>query len=158
MKYSCQIDIHLPRERVIMLFDDLANLKRWQPTLRSVEPLGGVPGQVGTQMRLRYKEGQREIVLVETITVRALPERFAGTYTMDGVHNTVDNTFDVIAADQTRWTCTSEFKFDSVWMRLMGAVAPGLFRKQTLKFMEQFKAFAESQTDEGMERTQFEPQ
>ena len=36
MKYSCTIDIHLPRERVIALFDDPANLKRWPPRALSL--------------------------------------------------------------------------------------------------------------------------
>jgi len=158
MKYTVTTTIQLPRERVVGLFDDPANLKRWQPTLKSFEPVSGVPGQVGTKSRLRFKDGAREMTLIETVTLRALPDRIAGTYEMPGVWNQVDNRFEAIDADETRWTCEVEFRFDSLPMKLMGWIAPGSFRKQTGKHMDQFKAFAESQTDEGMERTRFEPQ
>lgn len=157
MKYAAVTTIHLPRERVVGLFDDPSNLKRWQPTLKSFEPLSGVPGEVGAQSRLKYKDGAREMEMIETVTVRALPDHFAGTYQMPGVWNQIDNRFEALDADETRWTVEVEFRFDSLWMKLMGRFAPGMFRKQTEKFMAQFKTFAESQTDEGMERTRFEP-
>ncbi len=158
MKYTCTIDIHLPRERVIALFDDPANLKRWQPTLRSFEPLDGQSGTVGARSKLTYKnkEGGREMVMTETIIVRELPDRFAGTYTMDGVWNMVDNRFTAVSADQTRWDAEVEFKFTNPMLTLMGWVIPGMFKKQTQKFMVQFKDFAENQTDEGLERTRMD--
>jgi len=156
MKYTETIDIHLPRERVIALFDDPANLKRWQPTLRSFEKLDGAPGTVGARSKLTYKEGSREIVLIETITERALPDRFAGTYEMDGVWNLVDNRFTVVNDELTRWTTEVEFRFSNPMLKLLGWVMPGMFRKQTAKFMKQFKDFAENQTDEGLERTRMD--
>jgi len=156
MKYRCTIDIHLPRERVITLFDDPANLKRWQPTLRSFEALDGKPGSVGARSKLTYKKGGREMVMTETITVRDLPERFAGTYAMDGVDNTVDNRFTAVDADTTRWDADVEFKFTNPLLTLLGWVVPGMFKKQTQEFMRLFKEFAESQTDEGMERTRMD--
>ena len=157
MKYQCTIDIHLPRERVITLFDDPANLKRWQPTLRGFERLDGVPGTVGARSKLTYKnERGREMVMTETVTVRALPDRFAGTYTMDGVRNTVDNRFTVVNDEQTRWNAEVEFKFTNPFLTLMGWVIPGMFKNQTQKFMKQFKDFAENQTDEGLERTRMD--
>lgn len=158
MKYQCTIDIHLPRERVIALFDDPANLKRWQPTLRNFERLDGVPGTVGARSKLTYKnkEGGREMVMTETVTVRELPERFAGTYTMDGVWNLVDNRFTAVNADLTRWDAEVEFKFTNPFLSFLGWVIPGMFKNQTQKFMKQFKDFAENQTDEGLERTRLD--
>jgi hypothetical protein len=156
VRYQTSIDIHLPRERVIALFDDPANLKRWQPTLRSFEKLDGVPGQKGARSKLTYKEGSREIVLVETITERALPDRFAGTYETDGVWNLVDNRFVEVNDELTRWNAEVEFRFSNPMLKLLGWVLPGMFRKQTEKFMQQFKNFAENQTDEGLERTRLD--
>ena len=156
MKYDCTIDIHLPRERVITLFDDPANLKRWQPTLRSFEKLDGVPGTVGARSKLTYKKGARDMVMIETVTVRDLPNRFAGTYTMDGVWNTVDNRFTEVNDEQTRWDAAVEFRFTNPVLTLLGWVIPGMFKNQTQKFMKQFKDFAENQTDEGLERTRMD--
>ena len=156
MKYSCSIDIHMPRDKVIALFDDPKNLKRWQPHLRSFERLDGEPGQVGARSKLTYRKGQRDMVMTETITVRDLPARFAGTYEMDGVWNTVDNRFEAVDADQTRWDADVEFKFSNPFLTFLGFVVPGMFKKQTQEFMGLFKEFAESQTDEGMERTRMD--
>jgi len=156
MKYSCTIDIHLPRERVIALFDDPHNLKRWQPTLRSFEHLDGTAGQVGARSKLTYRKGERDMVMTETVTVRNLPERFVGTYTMDGVWNTVDNQFTAVDADTTRWDADVEFKFSNPFLTFIGWVVPGMFKKQTQKFMQLFKDFAENQTDEGLERTRMD--
>ena len=157
MEYTCSIIIHLPRDRVVALFDDTANLKRWQPTLRSVELLEGLPGQVGSRSRLRYQQRGRDSDLIETVTVRALPERFTGTYEMPGTWIEVDNRFEVLDAEETRWTSACEWRCQSLMIRLMTLVVPGMFRKQTQKFMQQFKDFAENQTDEGLERTRYEP-
>jgi hypothetical protein len=156
MKYSCSIDIHLPRDKVIALFDDPKNLKRWQPMLRSFEHLDGSAGKVGARSKLTYRKGERDMVMTETITVRDLPERFAGTYTMDGVWNLVDNRFTAVDADETRWDSDVEFKFSNPFLTFLGWVVPGMFKKQTQEFMRLFKEFAESQTDEGLERTRMD--
>ena len=39
MKYSCDITIGLPRDRVIELMDNLDNMYKWQDGLQKVEPL-----------------------------------------------------------------------------------------------------------------------
>lgn len=156
MKYSCTIDIHMPRAKVIALFDDPKNLKRWQPTLRSFEHLDGTAGQVGARSKLTYRKGERDMVMTETVTVRDLPDRFTGEYTMDGVWNVVDCRFIAVDADQTRWDAEVEFKFSNPLLTFLGWVVPGMFKKQTQEFMRLFKEFAESQTDEGMERTRMD--
>lgn len=158
MKYTVRIDINLPRDRVIALFDDAANLKRWMPGLRSFEHLSGVPGQPGATSRLTFKHGNRDMVMTETVTLRQLPDRFDGTYEMPGVWNSVANRFIATGAETTRWEQDTEFRLNGVMMKLMALVMPGMFRKQSLKYMDHFKEFAESQTDEGLERTRFEPQ
>ena len=40
MRYELELDIDLPRERVVELFLDAENLPKWQPDLVSFEPLG----------------------------------------------------------------------------------------------------------------------
>ncbi|NQU48785.1 MAG: SRPBCC family protein [Planctomycetes bacterium] len=61
MKYSLQIDIALPRARVIELFDNPDNMSCWQPGLVSYEHLSGDPGQVDAKAKLVYKMGKRDI-------------------------------------------------------------------------------------------------
>ncbi|GAA4900090.1 SRPBCC family protein [Ferrimonas pelagia] len=142
MKYQCQVLIALPRKRVIALFDDPDNLPRWQPELLSFEPLEGILGQPGSTSRLLYRMGKKEVVMLETVIERALPDRFCARYQADGVDNRCDNRF-FEQDNGTLWQMETEFRFHG-WMRLMCCV-PWLFKRQTLASMQSFKTFAEQQ-------------
>jgi hypothetical protein len=144
MQYTTEITIDLPRTRVIELFDDPANLTKWQPGLQSFEPLSGTPGQPGARSRLVYEEKGRRMEMIETITSRNLPDEFAGTYEAPGVFNVMHNRFVEDGPHTTRWIADHEFRF-SGFMRLAGLFMRGAFPKQTQATMQQFKAFAEAQ-------------
>ena len=143
MKYTVEIDIELPRSRVIELFDSTENMPKWQEGFISAEHLSGTPGEVGAKMKLKYKMGKREIEMVETITKRNLPDEFAGTYDAKGVHNIVDNTFIEISNSKTKWVAYQEFQMKGM-MKIIAFIMPGAFKKQSMKYMKDFKAFAEN--------------
>jgi carbon monoxide dehydrogenase subunit G len=144
MKYSNEIEINLPLNRVIALFDNPDNMKHWQPGLQGFEHISGTPGQPGAKSRLKYKMGSREIEMIETITKRDLPKEFSGTYDAKGVHNIIENRFYPVGENKTKWVADNEFQF-SGFMKLMGWLMPGAFKKQSQKFLEDFKAYAEKQ-------------
>ncbi len=144
MKYSNQIEINLPLERVIELFDNGENLAKWQPGLLSFEHLSGEPGQPGSKSKLRYKMGKRELEMIETITLNELPHRMNGTYEANGTLNIMSNRFEAVDNNTTRWVSDNEFQFSNFPMKIMGWLMPGSFKKQSYKYMEHFKAFAES--------------
>ena len=52
MKYTREVVIDLPRDRVIELFDDADNLPKWQEGLQRFEHVSGEPGQPGAKSRL----------------------------------------------------------------------------------------------------------
>jgi carbon monoxide dehydrogenase subunit G len=143
MKYSLDIEINLPREKVIELFDNPDNLKQWQPGFISYKHLSGDAGKPGSKTKLLYKMGgRREVEMIETITVRNLPEEISGTYEAKGVWNHMQNTFAETEKGTTIYTAESEFKLKG-FMKLMGILMPGAFKKQTYKYMKLFKEFAE---------------
>lgn len=146
MKYTQSININLPRKRVIELFDNPDNLAKWQPGLLKFEHISGEPGTPGAKSRLLYKMGKRETEMIETVTLRELPEKFQGTYQARGVLNIQENYFEVVDENTTKWTSTSEFKFSNLTMKVMGWLMPGAFKKQSYTFMELFKTFAESES------------
>ena len=111
MHYTVETEIDLPRERVIGLFDNTENLKRWQRGLQVFEPLEGEPGQPGARSRMVFQMGKRKLEIVETITERDLPDAFAGTYDTKGVHNVVNNRFVAVTPEKTRWISENEFRF-----------------------------------------------
>ena len=143
MKYSTEIEINLPVAKVIELFDDPENLKHWQPGLKSFEHISGVPGQVGAKSKLLFQMGKREMEMIETITVRNLPQEFSGTYEVDGVFNIVKNYFVPIDENRTKYISEQEFQFKG-FMKIMGWLMPGMFKKQSQTFLENFKNFAEN--------------
>ena len=142
MKYTAEIEINLPIDRVIILFDNPGNLKKWMKGLESFEPVSGVPGQVGAKSKLRFRMNGRKMELLETITVRNLPAEFSGTYETKGVFNIVKNKFTDLGNGRTKYLSEQEFQF-SGFMKLVGFLMPGSFKKQSVKYLEDFKAFAE---------------
>lgn len=144
MKYTVTIEIEKPIDEVVALFDNADNLYAWMEGLESFEHLSGEPGQVGAKSRLKFKMGKRNIEMIETITVRDLPDEFTGTYDAEGVFNIVKNRFEAINPTRTRYISEQEFQFTG-FMKIFGWLMPGAFRKQSMKYLEAFKAFAESQ-------------
>ncbi|MDZ4722758.1 MAG: SRPBCC family protein [candidate division Zixibacteria bacterium] len=145
MKYSVNIDINLPRERVVELFDNPDNLKKWMEGLLSFEHLSGVPGKPGAKSRLKFQMGNREIEMIETITVRNLPDEFSGTFEAKGVFNVVTIKFVPVSANQTKYISEQEFQFSGM-MKAMGFLMPGAFKKQSMKYLTAFKNFAENES------------
>ena len=70
VKYTVSIEIAQPRERVVELLADPAQLPKWLRGLVLHEPLDGVHGQVGTTSKVVLKMGQQEMEATETITRR----------------------------------------------------------------------------------------
>ncbi|MEX0322425.1 MAG: SRPBCC family protein [Puniceicoccaceae bacterium] len=145
MKYSLELDINLPRGVLVELFDNMDNLKHWQPDLVSWEYLDDHPGEPGSQAKLVYKMGKGEIEMIETIVKRSLPDEFSATYEAKGVWNSVENYFIEVDSTTTTWVFGTEFKFTGIVMRLFAILLPGAFKKKSFQYMLQFKEFAESQ-------------
>lgn len=143
MKYTESVTIDLPRSRVVELFDDPENLPRWQPELIELEPIEGIPGQEGSKLRLVSRQGRREIEMIQTVRRRNLPQEFSEVFETANVWNQVDSRFIELGDRQTRWELDSQFRCQGL-LRLMTWVAPGVFRRQTRKTLQQFKRFAES--------------
>lgn len=143
MKYTTSIVIDLPREEMIKKLDNADNMKHWQRGLVSVEHLEGIPGNIGAKMKMKYELGKRKMELTETITKRNFPDEFHATYHTKGVHNIQENYFEALPDGKTKWRSETEFQFSGFMMRMMGLLMPGAFKKQSLKYMQDFKAFAE---------------
>ena len=70
MKYTVSIEIASPRERVVQLLADPAQLPKWLRGLVLHEPLSGTHGQVGTTSRVVMQMGKQKFEGTETITRR----------------------------------------------------------------------------------------
>lgn len=146
MRYTTTIDIDLPREEVIGLFDSTENLYKWLRGLQSFDLIDGDAGQVGARTKMVFLMGKRKMEMIETITKRNLPDEFEVEYDAKGVHNIVKNRFVELGPDKTRWESDQEFQMSGM-MKVMGWLMPGAFKKQSMKHAQDFKAFAEHGTD-----------
>jgi hypothetical protein len=144
MKYKIELDIALPRKRVVELFDNPENLKKWQKGLISFETVSGTAGEEGAKSLLKYKMGKREVEMTETIVKRNIPDEFSGIYEAKNVWNEVKNYFKEEGTDNTLWELETEFRFKG-FMKVMATIMPGAFKKQSLKSMNDFKEFAEKE-------------
>lgn len=142
MKYSTEITIKLPRDRVIELFDSAENLYKWQEGLLSLELLEGKAGHEGAVSKMVYASRKNDLVMTETIASRKFPEEYTAIYKAKGVHNVVNNHFIASTPDQTTWKIHNEFRFRGM-MALMAPFMKSAFEANTVLSMERFKLFAE---------------
>lgn len=147
MTFTCSVEIDLPKDRVVDLWQNPDHLSRWQDGFISIDHLSGTPGATGAKSQLVYQLGRRRIELIETIVTNDLPDWFIGTYETDTMTNTMINRFVSLDSDRTRWDAEIEYtKFNALIPRLMAWVMPGMFRRQTQKWLDQFQVFAEGAT------------
>ena len=111
--------------------------------LVSFEHLAGTPGTPGATSTVKCLQGKREIDIIETIEERVMPERFIAIYTTKGMWNRCEHYLEETSDGKTNWRQVNEFKCSGVMMRIMLALLPGMFRKETMRQMKSFKAFAE---------------
>lgn len=143
MRYSCEIVINRPVDEVISKLDSPQNLRHWQFGLISTEHLSGTPGELGAKMRLKYRFGRREMELIETVLKRAFPQEFHASYTTKGMRNIQKNYFRKTKNGHTKWISESEFQPTTMRMKAMLFLMPSAFKKQSLKYMSDFKDFVE---------------
>ena len=144
MKFKLELTINKTLAEVWKVFDNVENMKKWQPTLIKFEPVSGTPGQIGAVSKLTYEEGKREFSLIEKITHRDEPNRFDGVYENNFADNIIKNTFVEQGKDQTLWVMETEFKFKTLLMKIIGPLMKKSFVARTQKDMERFKEMAES--------------
>lgn len=145
MKYQLELEISKPREQVATLLLSHDVVPHWQPTFLSAELKEGTQGTAGAKSFLRYKMGFSTLTMTEEIEATDLPACFTVVYENKSVWNRAVNRFEEIDADNTRWIVEHEFQC-SWFFRMMQKLMPNMFKDQSLKDMQAFKAYAESLT------------
>lgn len=117
-------------------------MRKWQPSLLSFKHLSGEASQTGATSELTYKMSKRNIVMLETISERNLPQTFSATYETKGMWNQIANHF-AEHDGKTLWTMNTVFQCTG-FLRLMAFFMPSMSKKQTTQDMLRFKMFAEN--------------
>ncbi len=145
MKFQAEIEIDLPINDVLELFQDPDNLFNWQPKLKSYRTIKGESGQVGAKSKLHYQIGNREIEMTETILPATSPRDVNRLFKTKGISNKLTSKFMPIGANRTRWIAQNDFHFNGI-MSVMS-----LFKKEDFKslinaYLKKFKEFAEQKS------------
>ncbi len=143
LKYSNIIVLEKSVEEVVAVFGDRHQIGDWQRGFVSLKEQEGAPGADGSTAVLHYQNRGRDMTMIETITDNGLPHHFHGRYDMEGVRNVQRNFFKDLGDGRTEWRSESEFEFDALFMKAMGLMLPGMFRKTSQRFMDDFKDWIE---------------
>jgi len=145
MKYTCKIIINQPIDKVVELWSNETHFKEWQDGFVKIEHLDSNKGEEGAKSKI-YFDGKHKFELLETILVNNLPTEKKGLYEHTHMTNTQSSRFKELSPTQTEYISEVEYtQFNGIMMKVMSKLFPGKFKAQSQKWMEQFKAFAESQ-------------
>lgn len=144
MKYTVSIDIDKSIKEVTTLFKDRRNDKLWMKGFQKKTPIDGNEGEEGAKCKVEFLMGKRRFEMEEVIVKINLPIEYTTTHTTPKVFNRVKNSFEKIDNHTTRYHTEQEFQFKG-FMKIMAFFMPGAFKKQSMQYLKDFKAFAENQ-------------
>lgn len=146
MKYTCSVHIDLPIDKVVALWEDESNFKEWQDGFERIEHISGIPNEKGAKAKI-ILNGKRRIELLETILSVDLPNEKVALYEHSHMTNTQKTRFKAINEHKTQYISEVEYiKFNGFMIKLMAKLFPGKFKEQSQKWMNQFKVFAERES------------
>ncbi len=144
MKFTCSVDINAPREKVVELWQDPNNLQYWQDGFDRMEHVSGVPGEAGAISNMYYQMRGKSMQLIETIVHNNLPDSFEGQYDHESMSNTMRVHFEALDERTTRYITEIHYtQFNGFMVKMMAKLFPGMFKKQSQKWFDQFKDFVE---------------
>jgi len=142
MRYTLSNTINKPLETVIAKFTDPEGVKHWMDGLQRIEHVSGKPHEVGARTDFHFRHRNREMKIEETILEQDLPRRIKFGYRSPMGYNEVEIVFDKNADGTVRQTSNNFFVLTG-FKKIMGLLMKGMFKKQSMKYMDAFKRYAE---------------
>ena len=142
MNYSVSNTINKPLAEVIEKFQDPDGILQWMKGLKRVEHVSGTPGEKGAVSIFHFIHKNKEMSIEETMLEQNLPEQIKFSYKSQMGTNEVEMKFEKIDDQSVRQINNTTFHLTGI-MKLMGPLMKGMFKKQSLKYMDAFKAYAE---------------
>ena len=130
------------------MFLDPSNLGQYQDGFISKETVEGVDGEEGCISTLKYKYGNRDMIMTETVVSNNLPEYYEAFYHHEHMDNIMRCYFTAEDDSSTKYVYEYEYtRINWVIPKLMSILFPGMYRKQGQKWIDQFKEFVEGHHD-----------
>ena len=125
---------------------DADSLKHWMEGLQSMETTEGIAGEKGAKSIVKFDTGKRKMEMIETIVDKQLPNFITMQYNTAQMTNTNTHNFIDLKNGTTQMKIDQDFQMNGFIMKAMGVLMKGLFKKQSKKYSDAFKAFAEDGT------------
>ncbi len=145
MKIRSEVIIDAEPKAVWRIFDNPDNMEKWQPTLKSFNPISGERGQPGAISELIYEENGREFRMIEHVTERREPHFMAGTYASDWGKAIVVNQFEDLGDGRTRWIAWWNHTSRG-FMRLLSPFMKRSMAKRLDSDLHRFKLMVETES------------
>lgn len=144
MNYKLSININKPIEEETVLFRDRSKDKLWVKGFQKKTAIKGKEGEEGSICKVKFKMGKRHFEMEEETVINNLLNEYTTTYTTDKVYNIVKSSFEKIDDNTTTYHTQQKFQLKG-FMKIMGILMPGAFKKQSMQYLKDFKSFAEAQ-------------
>jgi len=146
LRYTSEIIINKPITTCFTEIVNLDSMKHWQEGLISFAHISGTPRKIGSTIQLNYQFGKRRMELTESVTHRENNTAIHFNFDTKVMHNIQRNSFEAIDETTTKWTSKNEFFPRSFSSRIMLFLIPKAFKKQTQKYLTNFKNYVENGT------------
>lgn len=145
MKYANKVEINLPLEKVVELWKNENYYKEWQSGFVESIPMKGVPGEKGAQSEIHLLHNNRKMKLLETVLESNLPTERVVLVEHEHMSNTMASRFKDLGNSKTEYIAEIEYiKFNGFLPKVMAKLFPGMFKRQSQQWLDQFKKFAEA--------------
>lgn len=140
MRFTKEIVLNQPIERVRVLTSDPAHLHEWQPDLVSITQHSETPGAAGSTATLAYRRFQLE----ETVLTATADERIS-RYETRGMVHTITNRYRAIDDQRTLLVCDNEIELTGL-LKLGRRILERSLREQSERNLDNFRAFIDNAT------------
>jgi len=146
MHYTSEIIINRSKDDVVAFWLNEENIALWQDGFLNKIIISGEEFAKGSKSKLVYLNKNRPMELEETILSSNLPEEIVGLYVHKHMTNTMKTNFVELSKNETIYrTEVNYIKFNGIIPKLMGFFFSKMFKKQSDKWLLQFKIACESQ-------------
>ncbi|OUS01066.1 hypothetical protein A9Q86_10000 [Flavobacteriales bacterium 33_180_T64] len=142
MKYTISNTIDKPIDIVAAKFLEPDGALQWMEGLQKIERLSPNPYEVGAKSRFHSLYKNKKFVIDETILEQNMPNQIKFGFTSSTGYNEVEMVFEQINDNSTKQINNSYFQLKG-FMKILGPLMKGMFKKQSMKYLNAFKEFAE---------------
>ncbi len=147
MKHKLEVEINLPREKVIELYTNMENMKHWVPGVTKVKKISGEKGEVGSKYNITVEQEDVKLDMITTVSVVNLPKEYVTktdtTWIPGGMVEEARTYFEVLRTGKTKLVVESTFG-GGILAKIFSFIGYFFLKNSAIKGIRKFKEFAEN--------------